>query len=239
MGRDEARSEPFNQALDSSLNLETRLWGRSNCHQFVQQTRSATTSERYSVKRSSCLAIVSVFALALTACSSDEEEPAAGACQSGRDTAVEAVSALLQAAVAQDVDLACEVTAKMSDEDLGSNLAEIAAFVQEVGGLDVVSSKELPAGQMGRGHFVEVGVADSLRTVQFMVIDESGRFLVDVPSSDSSTDEPTTAPSPDETNSSGPAGVCDGRCRSSRSSGRAKVLAAPTGGGVGVACWHR
>ncbi|MBM9458445.1 hypothetical protein JK386_00845 [Nocardioides sp. zg-536] len=95
----------------------------------------------------------------------------------------------------------------MSDEDLESNLAEIASFVKEVGGLDVVSSKELPDKKMGRGHFVEVGAADSLRTVQFMVVDEAGRFLVDVPSSDTSTDEPTTAPSPDEPTSSEPAGA--------------------------------
>lgn len=116
------------------------------------------------------------------------------------------MTALLTAATTNDTHAACVVTVKISDQDLHANLAEIKAFVESAGGVDNVSTVDVPEAQVGQLHQVDVLTVDSVATVHFTVEASGGRYLVvsppAVPLTDDETTDPNLRPSPSETGGS-------------------------------------
>lgn len=123
---------------------------------------------------------------------------------SGAQTPEAAVERLLAAAVEGDLVRAREVTSGLSDEDLESNLAEIAAFVGSAGGLAKVTAIEDRERRMGSHSIVEVLVSDSLDKVEFDVLQHGGRYRVAVGPEVDPDDEvsETTDPNPPATSDS-------------------------------------
>ena len=137
------------------------------------------------------VAVLATGAGLLVGCSAREP-----GCQSGAESAPGAVTRLLDAAVAGDLKLACQVTPVMTDEDLRTTLADITAFVSAGGGLKQIKVVEDESARMGREHVVEAIASDG-DVVTFSVVSSSDVFIVypddspDVPS-----DRETTNPLP-------------------------------------------
>lgn len=146
--------------------------------------------------RAGALALALTLGTLLTGCTTKDR------CGVGASSPTAAVDELLRASAENDLARACTVTQGLTDEDLASNVAEIAAFLENVGGPDEVMVREVPGSQMGSSFLVEVLVADSLARVQFDVLQSGGTYVV-VVGEQPSGDEPTTDPEPPPTPTAG------------------------------------
>ncbi len=142
--------------------------------------------------RAAMLAIAAFCCPVLASCTPSDSP----GCQAGAESPAAAVTALLAAATTNDTRAACVVTVKISDQDLRANLAEIKAFVESVGGVDNLSTVDVPEAQVGQLHQVDVLAVDSVATVHFTVEATGSRYLVVSPPSDPLTDDETTDPNP-------------------------------------------
>lgn len=121
-------------------------------------------------------ATLGLVALALAGCASDAD----GACQTGAESSVAAVETLIEAAASADLARACTVTSRASDEVLESTVDDVAQLVEEAGGVEVLRVSERTDLQMGSSFVVEVAGAATKPTVQFVVTQSGGRYLVGI-----------------------------------------------------------
>ena len=142
--------------------------------------------------RAAALAIAALCCPVLASCAASDSP----GCQTGAESPAAAVTALLTAATTNDTQAACAVTVEISDQDLRANLAEVKAFVESVGGVDNLSTVDVPEAQVGQLHQVDVLAVNPAATVHFTVEATGGRYLVVSPPSDPLTDDETTDPNP-------------------------------------------
>ena len=145
---------------------------------FTQHIMRTINTKRFIVQ----VAVMATGAGILVGCSPGEPE-----CQSGAGSAPGAVTRMLDAAVAGDLKLACQVTPVMTDEDLRTTLAEITTFVSAAGGIKEIKVVEDESARLGSGHMVDA-IASGGDVVTFSVVSSSNVFIVypdnapDVPS---------------------------------------------------------
>lgn len=131
-----------------------------------------------------------VLAGALTACT------AAETCGAGATSPEAAVEAFLDAAAADDVARACTVAsaADVDDTVLVRYVDEVGSFLDEAGGVDAVTVRELPERQMGSGLVVEIAADD--QRLEVAVLQSGGRYRVAANEPPPRDGEPTTDPEP-------------------------------------------
>lgn len=95
------------------------------------------------------------------------------------DGAEKAVTALISAAMDNDVDAAKDVVlSDMTDEDIAVNLVEIASFINSSGGIHQIVVRNMPSEQLGAISRVKVDVVDSSEARYFDVMQDGKTFTV-------------------------------------------------------------
>lgn len=115
-------------------------------------------------------------------------------CGTGATSAEGAVETLLRAVAADDVAQACTVTtaADVDDTVLVAYVDQLTGFLDDAGGPDAVTVRELPERQMGSGIVVEVVARDQRLEVD--VVQSGGRYRVAASEPLPADGEPTTGP---------------------------------------------